>query len=113
MIDTPFTGWHAHVYFDPEDEAKARALCETARDRFGVEMGRVHTAPIGPHPRGSCQLAVPPEIFGDVIAWLIANRSGLTVFAHGESDNAYADHTAHVLWLGSSETLDLSIFDRE
>ncbi len=40
--------------------------------------------------------------------WLIANRDGLTVFAHAETGDALKDHTEHVIWLWPSETLDLS-----
>jgi len=43
-------GFHAHVYFDAETVEQARALCEAARDRFGVAMGRMHERPVGPHP---------------------------------------------------------------
>jgi len=104
------TTWHAHVYFDAATEAQARTLCEAARDRFGIEMGRMHPKPVGPHPMGSCQLMVPPDKFGEVIAWLALNRDGLTVFAHAGTGDHLADHTAHVLWLGESRALDLSIF---
>lgn len=112
MTETPFSGWHAHVYFDADTRDAAQALCERVRDLFGVAMGRVHDGPVGPHPRGSCQLSVTPEVFGAVMPWLAANRHGLTVFAHGESGDPLADHTDHVMWLGPSETLDLSIFDQ-
>lgn len=112
MAGTPFTGWHAHVYFDADSRAAAESLCARVRDRFGVEMGRIHEGPVGPHPRGSCQLSVPPGLFGEVIPWLAANRGGLTVFAHGESGDPFADHTDHVLWLGPSEPINLSIFDK-
>jgi DOPA 4,5-dioxygenase len=105
------TGWHAHVYFDAGSKAAARALCEAAVARFGVTMGRMHDAPVGPHPMGSCQLTVPPGAFAAVIPWLALNRGGLTVFAHAETGDALADHTRHVLWLGESRPLDLSIFD--
>ena len=104
------TGWHAHVYFDAATKAQARALCEEAVRRFGVTMGRMHDAPVGPHPMGSCQLTVPPQAFAGLIPWLVLNRGGLTVFAHAESGEARTDHTAHVLWLGDSLPLDLSIF---
>jgi DOPA 4,5-dioxygenase len=30
------------------------------------------------------------------------------VFAHAQTGNALKDHTAHVIWLGPSETLKLS-----
>jgi len=105
------TGWHAHVYFDADSQASAKALCEAAASRFGVAMGRIHAGPVGPHPMGSCQLSVPPEAFAEVIPWLALNRGTLTVFAHAETGEPLADHTRHVLWLGESLALDLSIFD--
>ncbi|MEM7506430.1 MAG: DOPA 4,5-dioxygenase family protein [Pseudomonadota bacterium] len=110
MTETSFHGWHAHIYFDADTKAEAERLCKTASERFGLTMGRMHDGPVGPHPRASCQLSVSPEAFGDAIPWLSANRGRLTVFAHGESGDHLADHTQHVLWLGPSEKLDLSLF---
>ena len=111
MHDTDtITGWHAHVYFDAESKAAARALCEAAVARFEIAMGRMHDGPVGPHPVGSCQLSVPPAAFAEVIPWLALNRGRLTVFAHAETGEHLADHTRHVIWLGESLPLDLSIF---
>ena len=102
------TGYHAHVYFDAAERDRAQRLCAAARAAFGVAVGRMHDGPVGPHPRGSCQLAFGSELFARVIPWLIVNRRGLTVFAHAESGDAMKDHTEHVLWLGPSETLNLA-----
>lgn len=111
MNDTgTITGWHAHVYFNAGTKEAARALCEAAVGHFGIAMGRMHGGPVGPHPTGSCQLSVPPGAFAEVIPWLALNRGGLTVFAHAETGDHLADHTEHVLWLGESRPLDLSIF---
>ena len=111
MKDTDsITGWHAHVYFDAASKHAAQALCEAAAARFGIAMGRMHDNPVGPHPTGSCQLSVAPEAFGEIIPWLALNRDGLTIFAHAESGDHMADHTGHVVWLGESLALDLSIF---
>lgn len=104
-------GWHAHVYFDADEADAARALCEAARDALGVPMGRVHSVPVGPHPRGSCQLTIGREAFAAAIAWLVLNRGRFTVFVHAETGDDRADHERHILWLGASEPLDLSIFD--
>jgi DOPA 4,5-dioxygenase len=103
--------FHAHIYFDPEEVEKARALGDAARDRFGVPVGHYHTRPVGPHPRGSVQLTVPPGQFGDFAQWLALNRGELTVFVHANTGEDLADHTRHVIWFGESEPLDLSIFD--
>jgi aromatic ring-cleaving dioxygenase len=103
---------HAHVYYDaPTTREQARQLCEAAGKRFPLTVGRMHDNPVGPHPRGSCQLAFAPDKLAEVLPWLVLNRNGLTVFAHAETGNAIKDHTAHVIWLGPSETLDLSKLD--
>ena len=52
------------------------------------------------------------EQFAAVIPWLIVNRNGLTVFAHAETGNALEDHIEHVLWLGTSEPLNLAALSR-
>jgi DOPA 4,5-dioxygenase len=102
------TDYHAHVYFDAASRDDARLLCEQAAKNFSLVVGRMHDAPVGPHPRGSCQLAFAPEVFGTLLPWLIVNRSGLTIFVHAETGDDLWDHTEHVLWLGSSEELDLA-----
>ena len=100
--------FHAHVYYDADTRAAALKLCEAAGKRFGVKVGRMHDNPVGPHPRGSCQLTVRTEQFAEVIPWLVLNRKGLTIFAHPQTGHALTDHTEHVIWLGPSEPLKLS-----
>ena len=106
---TAIAGYHAHVYYDaPTTREQARQLCEAAGKRFPLTVGRMHDNPVGPHPRGSCQLAFGAELLAEVLPWLVVNRNGLTVFTHAETGDALKDHTAHVIWLGPSETLDLA-----
>ena len=102
--------FHAHVYYDADIRAAAVALCEKAGKTFGVKVGRMHDNPAGPHPRGSCQLTIEKNQFAEVVPWLVLNRGKLTVFTHAQTGNALKDHTAHVIWLGPSEKLDLSQF---
>ena len=102
------TEYHAHVYFDAATREQADRLCKAAGETFGVKVGRMHDNPVGPHPRGSCQLTVKAEQLAEVLPWLVLNRGELTVFAHAQTGNALKDHTAHVIWLGPSETLKLS-----
>lgn len=104
------TEFHVHVYFSQETIELARALCETLRDRFDIEMGRMHRKPVGPHPCWSCQLRVPPEKLGAVMIYLSTNRAGLTIFTHAETGDPLADHTNHAIWMGGILPLDLSIF---
>lgn len=102
--------FHAHIYFDERELAEAQALAAEVAQRFGVPIGRFHVRAVGPHPRGSCQMTVPTDRFGEVAAWLAVNRVGLTIFAHASTGDDLADHSRNVVWFGPSETLDLSIF---
>ena len=102
--------FHAHVYYDLPEREKALKLCETAGRKFGVKVGRMHDNPVGPHPRGSCQLTIEKAQLSDVLPWLVLNRGKLTVFTHAQTGNALKDHTQHVIWLGPSETLKLDQF---
>ena len=111
MTRQAIQNFHAHIYFDPAEVEQARVLGRAARERFGVAVGHYHLRPVGPHPRGSCQLTVPPEIFGEFAQWAVLNRGGLTIFAHATTGDDRADHTHNVIWFGESEPLDLSLFD--
>jgi len=111
MTEASIRDFHAHIYYDSEDVERAKTLAAAAQARFGVAVGHFHLRPVGPHPRGSVQLTVPTDQFGDVAQWLALNRAGLTIFAHAETGDDRADHTDHVIWFGPSEALDLSIFD--
>ena len=101
------TGYHAHVYYNARSKPVAAQLREAIAARFPVELGRWHDQPIGPHPSGSYQIAFRPELFAELVPWLALNREGLTVFVHPETGNAQADHSAHVIWLGDSQKLNM------
>lgn len=110
MSDAAIRDFHAHIYFDRSEIETAKALGDEAHRRFAVPVGHYHPSAVGPHPRGSVQLTVPPEQFGDFARWLALNRGELTVFVHANTGDDLADHTRHVIWFGQSEDLDLSIF---
>ena len=112
MAENAIRDFHAHIYFDAEQVEVARALGSGAQERFQVAVGHYHLRAVGPHPRGSVQLTVPRELFGDVAQWLVLNRGELTIFAHANTGEDLADHTRHVIWFGESEPLNLSIFDQ-
>ena len=105
---TAIENYHAHVYYSADTRAQALALCEAAGQAFGIKVGRMHDNPVGPHPRGSCQLTIGRDQLAEVLPWLVLNRNGLTIFTHAQTGNAYQDHTDHVIWLGPSEALNLA-----
>lgn len=108
---TKVRDFHAHIYFDPEEIDHARALASETQRLFNVPVGHFHLRPVGPHPRGSVQMTVPPDRFGEMARWLAVNRGGLTVFAHASTGDDLRDHRVNVIWFGPSEQLDLSLFD--
>ena len=103
--------FHAHIYYDPPEVDQAKALAAEVQRRFGIRVGHFHLMPVGPHPRGSCQMTVLAEMFGEVAIWLSVNRGRLTIFAHASTGDDRQDHSANIIWFGPSEPLDLSIFD--
>lgn len=111
MADPEIFDFHAHIYFDPAQLEQAQALASDAQTRFGVAVGHFHQRPVGPHPRGSVQMTVPTDRFGEVATWLAVNRDGLTIFAHASTGDDLRDHSQNVVWFGPSEELDMSIFD--
>lgn len=97
--------WHAHVYFNPEEANEVTEFLKFASSHLSIPMGYVHTRPVGPHPRGSCQLTLPTQRFGEVAQWLAINRGKYTVLLHPSTGDDAADHLFHALWLGPSEEL--------
>jgi DOPA 4,5-dioxygenase len=112
MTEAAIRDFHAHIYYDPDQVDQAKQLAAAAQARFPIAVGHFHLKPVGPHPRGSVQLTVPADSFGDVAQFLALNRGVLTIFAHAETGEDLADHTQHVIWFGPSEPLDLSIFSQ-
>lgn len=97
--------WHAHVYFDPGEAVEVTEFLKFVSSHIGLPMGHVHTRPVGPHPRGSCQITVPTHRFGEVAQWLAINRGKYTILLHPSTGDDVADHLFHALWLGPSEEL--------
>jgi DOPA 4,5-dioxygenase len=110
MREAVIQDFHVHLYFNADEIDQARAVGDAVRERFGVPVGHYHAGPVGPHPRGSVQLTVPTDQFGEVAQWLALNRNGLTIFAHASTGDDVADHTRHVIWFGESEKLNLALF---
>jgi aromatic ring-cleaving dioxygenase len=110
MTEPSIRDFHAHIYYDPEQVERAKQLATAARERFAVPVGHFHLRPVGPHPRGSVQLTIPPDQFGEFAQWLALNRDGLTIFVHANTGDDVADHTRHVIWFGPSESLRLELF---
>jgi aromatic ring-cleaving dioxygenase len=101
------TNYHAHVYYNETSREIAAKLRERAGALFSVVLGRWREEPIGPHPQSMYQIAFAPELFGEVVPWLMLNRQGLTILVHPETGDDLVDHRDHALWIGEKLPLRL------
>ncbi len=101
-------GYHAHVYYaDSTERAIAAAIREAAQASFELVIGRWRDEPVGPHPGAMYQVAFAPEIFAELLPWLMLNRRGLTVLVHPDTGHPVPDHADFPLWLGEKLGLDI------
>ena len=103
--------YHAHLYYDAKNMPEAQQLAHMINQAYSVSIGTFHRKPIGPHPVWSCQITVTPDLLGEVIAYLLIHHGTIDVFIHANTDNHLLDHTQHVMWVGKSYALNLSIFE--
>jgi len=101
----------AHIYYDEQTFEQAKTLITTASETFSLRVGHMHQKPVGPHPCWSCVLEFTPDLFDEVIPWLMLNRNGLVILVHPDTGDDVKDHTEHALWMGEIKTLNLSMLE--
>lgn len=102
-------GFHAHVYFDAITRPTAERIHDALPRHLGVNVGALHARPVGPHAKAMFQVTITPEQFATVVPWLMANRSGLSVFVHPTMDDSVADHQTNSLWMGEPLPIDVEV----
>ena len=60
----------------PDSRDRAAVLREWVEARFPVRMGRWQDEPVGPHRAAMYQFAFAPELFADVVPFVMMNRHG-------------------------------------
>ena len=108
---TLINDYHAHLYYHEANIEEAKQLADKIHTAYGVKVGTFHRKPVGPHPVWSCQLSIPVEKFAETIPWLLLNHGTIDIFVHPNTGNDLIDHTQHIMWIGKSYDLKLSIFD--
>lgn len=64
--------------------------------------------PVGPHPIGSFETWVPVEYFAKLYEWFLQKRGPLTIFIHPLTKYELIDHTARIVFMGHTYTLNTS-----
>ncbi|MGC0155108.1 DOPA 4,5-dioxygenase family protein [Chromobacterium vaccinii] len=110
--DTKIEAFHAHVYFEAEQQPQARRLRELIPSRFDVNLGRWREVAYGPHPTGAYQVEFAGELFGELVPWLMLHRDGLDILVHPLTGDDVVDHTDYAMWLGTPLTLNIDFLRR-
>jgi DOPA 4,5-dioxygenase len=58
------------------------------------------------------QVIFPVADFARLVPWLLLNRGPLAILVHPNTDDEYADHAHHALWLGAKLPLRLDVLKR-
>ncbi|MAH05918.1 MAG: 4,5-dioxygenase [Alphaproteobacteria bacterium] len=102
---------HVHIYFNDAVKDTAMALREKiSKDFPNLKQGRVHDAPIGPHPMGSFLVIVENNL-AVFKKYLSQEHNGLSILIHPETGDDYNDHAeANIEWLGTARHLNRDVF---
>jgi aromatic ring-cleaving dioxygenase len=106
------TGYHAHIYYNPETRPLAERLRAAIGERFTARIGAWHDEPVGPHPTAMYQVAFAVEELPRLLPWLMLNRQGLDILVHPMTEDSVADHTSHAVWLGTPLPLRVEVLRR-
>jgi len=77
--------------------AKADQLPDTE-----IEETRVSSC-----PNCAAQIEFDPDLFPEIVPWLMYNRDNLTILVHPDAEDSFRDHAWYPLWMG--EKLDLRL----
>ncbi|MGH2354816.1 MAG: DOPA 4,5-dioxygenase family protein [Chloroflexota bacterium] len=112
-----FTGrlsedFHFHLYFSAETRHSALAIREQLKQvtDFEFDLPPVRERPVGPHRWPIWSLWVDRANFAAATLWMMRHHGRHSVLVHPETGDALADHSAHAMWLGRPETLNLDGF---
>ena len=112
MREIRSTYFHAHIYFTAATRERAVAFRDkllAAFPRDLLQVYRLFDQPIGPHPVGMFEADFHAPAFDRVVDYLRAERDGLDILVHQNTEDEVWNHSEGALWLGDVQPLD---FDR-
>ncbi len=115
-----FTGhlsedFHFHLYFSADTRESALAIRERLKavTDFEYDLPPVREVPVGPHRWPLWSLWVDRANFAAATLWMMHHHGEHSVLVHPNIDDGLLDHTAHAMWLGRPQPLNLDAFREE
>ena len=103
---TDIKSYHAHIYFDEDNHAKAALLRRWVAERFQVELGNWNREPRGPHVTPSFYFGFTNDLLPVLVPWLQLNSLGLTILLHPNTEDPRADHLHYALWINRTQPVN-------
>ncbi|MBK8098607.1 MAG: DOPA 4,5-dioxygenase family protein [Planctomycetes bacterium] len=103
---TDIKSYHAHIYFDEDNHAKAALLRRWVAERFVVELGNWNREPRGPHVTPSFYFGFTNDLLPVIVPWLQLNSLGLTILLHPNTEDPRADHLHYALWINRTQAVN-------
>jgi len=102
--------YHAHVYWDNQEQRLSAMVLRDILHGLGCSLGRVWDQPIGPHPLPMYQANFDHSIY-DAVTSVLENKN-LSVLIHEDTGDDVRDHTEGATWIGESLTLNIEWLKR-
>lgn len=110
MTAKPDAPYHAHIYYEAPDRARAAALRERLRADSDIRfVGQMTDRGIGPHPIAQYEVHFLDGARDRIVS--IIEQSRLRALVHPLTEDDLADHTELAHWIGEPVELDLSVLD--
>jgi len=115
-MNTELAPYHAHIYYELDDRARAERLHQELAYAKGLGdlanllfMGEMRDQNVGPHPKPQFEVHFLEDALPKVISLIEA--SGFRALVHPLTDDDLADHTSLALWIGEPLALDQTVLD--
>ena len=113
MSQQPVRAYHAHIYFNNDETARAESVRTKLQTELPgeVKVHRLVDRAIGPHPRPMFEVDFSPKNLGRMRDWFEKNNNGLSVMIHPLTGDHVKDHRDLSLWVGEKLNLNLDFFN--
>jgi aromatic ring-cleaving dioxygenase len=97
--------YHAHVYWQNEDQRRRALTLRQPLTELNCQLGRIWEEAIGPHPFAMYQ--VNYNSHNSAAVEQLLTEAGLDVLLHEDTGDDVRDHTKGARWLGHRHQLNI------